>query len=107
MEAVGIVRPPATLDRRGGFEVNTNRETHSCHTNARHFPMQLLAVFICSCICVYGLPSSEVEALERFYNETAGAFWTNNFGWFTSEQPCNWNGVYCGAGDMRIRYDEC
>ncbi len=40
----------------------------------------------------------DYEALEAFYNATDGDNWTNNTGWLTDCEPCNWEGIFCADG---------
>jgi Leucine-rich repeat (LRR) protein len=49
-----------------------------------------------SCAAVTQIPTVECEALVAFYNATGGAGWASQGGWFGSDTPCSWAGVYCG-----------
>ncbi len=46
------------------------------------------------------IPDIEKEALIALYNSTDGDNWTNNSGWLTDPDPCNWYGVFCSDGHI-------
>jgi|GEM_PF-1402426 len=52
------------------------------------------------CESVSGISLTECEALERFYDETNGAAWTDNTDWFQIFTPCTWYGVLCSGGSV-------
>lgn len=45
---------------------------------------------------------SERDALMALYNSTSGPGWNNNTGWGTADPYCNWYGVICEAGHVKL-----
>lgn len=64
----------------------------------------LLVLFLCTCVRAQCLPSNQpadYAALEEFYNATNGDDWTNNTGWLTDCDVCDWFGITCNT-DGRV-----
>ncbi|MEW5871064.1 MAG: fibronectin type III domain-containing protein [Chloroflexota bacterium] len=47
------------------------------------------------CDTVTEIPGAECRALVALYNNTNGAQWFNNAGWFENTTPCSWYGIEC------------
>lgn len=54
------------------------------------------------CTTVSEIPQAECEALVALYQSTDGPNWTNSTGWLQTETPCDWFGVGCGGGSVRL-----
>ena len=60
-----------------------------------------------TCTSVTTIPVEECQALVDFYTSTGGPQWTNNSQWLQYQweqysDPCEWNGLYCGDGHVKM-----
>jgi hypothetical protein len=53
-----------------------------------------------SCSAVTSIPQTECEALVALFNSTNGGMWEYSGGWFETDDPCEWSGVYCLDGHV-------
>ena len=52
------------------------------------------------CTAQSAIPEADCEAIVALYNSTGGDAWTDNTGWLTAPDPCDWFGVVCAGGSV-------
>ena len=90
----GVSQGPPSLVAAAGANTAEGRGL------AQGVPILTAAPF--SCATVTGVPISECEALVDLYNSTTGAGWTDRVGWLQNDTPCDWYGLTCSTGHVRM-----
>ena len=66
--------------------------------------LQSATAFGFDCSSVTTIPSSECKALVKLYKATNGESWSDNTGWLSDSNPCNWKKVRCDRGRVTRLY---
>ena len=52
------------------------------------------------CSAQSSIPVDQCEALVAIFQNTGGVDWNNHSGWLENDDPCQWHGVSCSAGNV-------